>query len=120
MANIDFLKAIKRRNGDFNCFCEKIYLEEGTAAMKEFIFPLDQGQYCDEWYLNYWKFRTIPSFVGGIMGCVNIFIEITVRLGTAFIKKPLNETEANIGNMRGIAWQQYINLACIYPLIFMN
>ena len=58
--------------------------------MKEFTFPLDQGQYCDEWYLNYWKFRTIPGFVGGIMGCINIFIEITVRLGSAFIKKPLN------------------------------
>ena len=82
-----------------------MYNEDGYDAMKAFKFPLDDGQYCDEWFVNLWRLKTIPNFVGGLMGCINIIIEITVRLGTAFIKKPLNETEANINNMRGIAWQ---------------
>lgn len=54
------------------------------------------------------------------MGCINIIIELFVRFGTHFIKRPLNETESNINNMRGIAWQQYINMALIFPFIYMN
>jgi hypothetical protein len=38
------------------------------------------------------------------MGFINIFIEVTVRAGTSYIKKPLNENQASIDNMRGIAW----------------
>tara|TARA_B110000285_G_C15058442_1_gene580955 strand:- start:132 stop:353 length:222 start_codon:yes stop_codon:yes gene_type:complete len=73
--------------------------------MKEFKFPLDDGQYCEEWYINTWKAVILPQFVGGVMGCINIITEVTVRIGTYFIKRPLNETESNINNMRGIAWQ---------------
>ena len=54
------------------------------------------------------------------MGCINIVIEIFVRIGTHFVKKPLSETQAAIENMRGIVWQQYINLALIFPMIYMK
>jgi hypothetical protein len=120
MANIDYKKKAYLRTGDFNCFCEKLHDDQGLDKMKEFKFPLDDGQYCEEWYINMWKAMILPQFVGGVMGCINVVTELTVRLGTYFIKRPLNETESNINNMRGIAWQQYINLALIFPFIYMN
>jgi hypothetical protein len=35
-ANIDYIKKPYLRNGDFNCFCEQIYNDDGKDQMKEF------------------------------------------------------------------------------------
>lgn len=88
-AEIDYQTEGKYRNGDFNCFCLDKYENDQPL---DFKFPLDGETHCEEWYIDYWTLIFVPQFIAGVMGTINIVIDIAVRVGTHFVKKPLSET----------------------------
>lgn len=120
MAEIDYNKKMFYRNGDFNCYCEKLSTNESVTAMREFAFPVSGEKKCHEWEKAVFNLAVLPNLIAIVMGIVNFITEQVVKAGTKYIKKPLDENQAIIGNMRGITWQQYIGLALIYPVIYMN
>jgi hypothetical protein len=90
MAFIDYKTNIKERSGEFNCFCDNIYLDEGYTAMGDYVFPQDDSKEpkCHEWWHWYWSIQFTTKIIPGLMGVINILIEISVRIGTHYIKKP--------------------------------
>jgi hypothetical protein len=94
MAYIDWKTDVNERSGEFNCFCNDIYNNEGYSAMGDFVFQLDptSEKPCHDWWHWYWSVKFTTTVIPGLMGCINIVIELSVRFGTHFIKKPTNET----------------------------
>ena len=41
MAFIDYKTEMKDRSGEFDCFCDKVYHDDGYSAMIDYKFDLD-------------------------------------------------------------------------------
>lgn len=58
--------------------------------------------------------------IGLVILVINLITEVAVKIGSTFIKSPRTRCLAIKDNIRGISWQEYINLAVILPFIYMN
>lgn len=88
MAEIDYNKKMFYRNGDFNCYCEKLLADDGAAKMREFAFPVSGDKKCSEYETAARNLTVLPLLMGVIIGIVNFITEQVVRIGTKYIKKP--------------------------------
>ena len=57
MAFIDYNVEIIERSGDFACFCDNMYHQDGYFAMTEYTFEIDEEKLprCNEWWYQYWE-----------------------------------------------------------------
>jgi hypothetical protein len=94
MAYLDWKTDVNERSGEINCFCNEIYNNEGYSAMHDFVFELDPTfeKPCQDWFHWYWSVKFATTVIPALSGITNIVIELSVRFGTNFIKKPTNET----------------------------
>ena len=69
MAYIDYKTEMKERSGEFDCFCDKVYHDDGYSAMKDYTFDLDPEKEprCHEWWHQYWKIQFTIKIIPGII-----------------------------------------------------
>jgi hypothetical protein len=101
----------KDRNGDYHCYCKNQYEDPATV---------DLDVICTEWYDGYIKTSIMSLVIPVIMCILCVSYELLIKLGSEHLTRPTSHTAIVIEMVNGISCLQYINLALIYPMIFMR
>lgn len=101
----------------------------GTTVAKEYVFDdyiptadetEDDKKLCAEWVLVDQVASLATLAIPGVIGSINVGVEIIIGYGSEYISRPRNYQKIILEAMSGICGIQFINLGVLFVLISIN
>lgn len=105
----------------YHCFCKN--LQDNKKNPSDYVFknaPTDDKKICTEWYTTMSRSSLLVMAIPGVIGTINIGVEIIIGFGSEYISKPRNYQSIVLEAMGGICGIQFINLSILFVLVSMN
>lgn len=97
--------------------------KDGEAAAGDYEFAQAEGEdkkLCDAWIFNQNAASLAGMAIPGIIGTVNVGVEIIIGYGSEYISRPRNYQKIILEAVTGICGIQFINLGILFVLISIN
>ena len=117
------IQDLTERKGMYHCFCSNMATAKGTTYASNYVFvnsTAESKNHCKEWVTNSNRHAAISMMIPGIIGGINIGVEIIIGFGSELISRPRNYQNVVLEAFAGICGIQFINLSLLFVLISIN
>lgn len=116
------IEDLSQRDGSYHCFCKNKLAAVGSIKTMNYEFEQDDDKrnLCKNWVIQTNLYAMQAMMIPGMIGVINVGVEIIIGFGSEFISRPRNYQMVVLETMTGVCGIQIINLSLLFVLISID